>query len=121
MNVINMTAGEFIESHEDIVVWRTSTACPSGSTFAVTPDTDLGFSADVLNGTCIGTRWEWDGSGSPSDPNGNTITNIVIYSSRTEWSRLVVDCATSDGIDQAAKDYCLRLGVTPEEYAAIAE
>lgn len=82
-----MTLLDFNNGHPVTNLWIAGVAYPAGQTWHNNIDSDgedycnLSELIDQLNlwelsGSVVDGRWEWNGSGNPSDERGNTIYNV---------------------------------------------
>ena len=88
-----MTLRDFANAHDYCVVFYSSTARPMGEELPLNyPDTcppeDWGL-YHLEGEVSPQGRWEWDGSGRPTDYRNNSLTRVTAYTDESLWKEMV--------------------------------
>jgi hypothetical protein len=111
----DVTAQEFVDGQESVIVFYVSAAHATGTAVALLADTELPFELSDIAGTVADGRWTWNGLGNVTDERANNVQTIDVYSDRAEWLRQIVDYVTSDGDREGVAEYLKRSGLTDAE------
>ncbi len=108
-----ITAQEFVNENENVIVRYASASHPAGKDIAILPEnwTELEFELEFLDGEIDESGvWTWNGEGEPTDFGGSNLYSLWVRSDREEWVKQTVEYISYDTSDPA--DYVAEL----EEY-----
>lgn len=88
-----MTLNDYANDRNDVVLFWVSVGCPTGDyTPLGYPDLDFAERRGLLelNGTVDeANNWHWDGKGSPTDDQLNSITKLHAYADAWRWAAII--------------------------------
>ena len=95
-----LSLNDYANAREDVVLFFTSTACPTGDNTPLGyPDLDFADRRGLLDlsGTVDEAGdWRWDGEGEPSDDRSNSVTKLHAYVAPTQWAEIVADYESAE-------------------------